>query len=263
MLLSAGDIIRESVGVYRTHAKRLLAYATVVGLPYAILSMGASMLGLFEKGMNIGTALGLMIGGLVVMIIAIWGTAGLTRAIATIRNGGTAPTVGVGLQEVKHLIWPIILVSIITALGVLAGFLLFIIPGIIFSVWYAFGTYAVIIDNHGAGEAMTTSKKLVAGRWWSVVWRLLAPALVFGLLSFLISLVVTLPASFLLVAITPGSVTQIFAVGLMSLLEMLLTILIVPLSTAAPTILYLDLKKTPLPIGPPLPPSNLSTTPHV
>ncbi|MBU0757669.1 MAG: glycerophosphoryl diester phosphodiesterase membrane domain-containing protein [Nanoarchaeota archaeon] len=51
-------------------------------------------------------------------------------------------------------------------------YLLFIIPGIIFQIYWAFSFYALINDKVDISKAMDHSKKVVKGRWW-LVWSYL------------------------------------------------------------------------------------------
>ncbi len=69
-------------------------------------------------------------------------------------------------------------VAALTALTVLAGFVLFIIPGIIFSVWYSFSTFVLVTEQKKGWSALQRSKELVKGKWWAVAGRIGALALV-------------------------------------------------------------------------------------
>jgi len=58
--------------------------------------------------------------------------------------------------------------GLITLLIVMAWSLLFIIPGIIWGVYYSFIIYVVAAKNIGGMKALSESKSLVTGRWWKV-----------------------------------------------------------------------------------------------
>ena len=66
-------------------------------------------------------------------------------------------------------------------------YMLFIIPGIIFSIFWVFSFYALINDNVDVKEAMGHSKKVVKGRWFKVFWYVFLPGLIITLLRFSIS----------------------------------------------------------------------------
>lgn len=74
-------------------------------------------------------------------------------------------------------------VSFIVALTVLGGFILLIIPGIVFAVWFSFSTYVFIAEGKKGKSAMVRSKELVKGYWWVIFGRLL----VIGILGAIVS----------------------------------------------------------------------------
>ncbi len=49
-------------------------------------------------------------------------------------------------------------------------FLLLVVPGIIYSVYWMFASYAVILRNKSGKDALDYSKSIVKGRWWTVAW---------------------------------------------------------------------------------------------
>lgn len=82
-----------------------------------------------------------------------------------------------------------VILSILVGLAVFVGFILLIVPGVIFMVWFAFAYYILIAENIGGIDAMKRSKQMVSGHWWSVFGHLvfvtacsLAVALVLGFL---------------------------------------------------------------------------------
>jgi len=78
-----------------------------------------------------------------------------------------------------HKLLPFILVSLLSSAATLVGFLLFVIPGFIFLVWYRFSQNFAVIDDVGGMAAMSASRKLSAGRWWPTFVRIALPALFF------------------------------------------------------------------------------------
>ncbi len=75
------------------------------------------------------------------------------------------------------------LVLILQGLVVLGGFILFIIPGVIFSIWFAFSGYIMIFEGKKGVEALKASKALVAGYWWAIFGRLLLMMLAIWIIS--------------------------------------------------------------------------------
>ncbi len=70
--------------------------------------------------------------------------------------------------------------TIIYSLIVLGGFILLIIPGIIWSVRFGFFSYLIVDKNMGVIESLKKSREITKGATWEL--------LVFGLLTFLVIL---------------------------------------------------------------------------
>lgn len=119
--------------------------------------------------------------------VNLWVTASL---IGAVRDHDREVKAGDALSEGGELFisyfWVTILFSVITAVG----FILLIIPGIVFTVWFFFAPYILVAEKKGGWSALERSKELVSGRWIAVALRLLLP-LAFGLLisAFLLTIV--------------------------------------------------------------------------
>lgn len=81
--------------------------------------------------------------------------------------------------------WIVILVSAIT----LGGFVLFVIPGIIISVWFSFAWYVFATEQVKGMDALMRSKEYVRGYWWSVVGRFIVLALALLLVASVVQLI--------------------------------------------------------------------------
>jgi len=66
-----------------------------------------------------------------------------------------------------------------------AGYLLLIIPGIIFSIWFLFSVQALVLAGQKGAKALKFSRRLTQGWWWSVTWRVYILVLIGLGLSFL------------------------------------------------------------------------------
>jgi hypothetical protein len=170
----------------------------------------------------------------------LWASLSLTITLKNLAEEKKAPALKEALSGSSHLIWPAICVSVIVSLIVILGAVLLIVPGIIFAVWYAFTLLAVALDEKRGMAALRASKVLVEGRWWSILWRLVVPAVVFGLAVTVIQNSLYLPVDYFLSskivnAIVSGLVASLVACAL------------TPITLAATVILYLNAKQTPVP----------------
>lgn len=123
--------------------------------------------------------------------------------------------------------------ALLVGLIVIIGFILFVIPGVVLSVYFVFASFVLVLENKGIRESMKISREYVRGRWWSVFWRLTVLMVVLIAGSILVSLGVT--------AVFASVVTDASLVGV--ILENGLTLLTMPLACAYVYLLYQDVKR--------------------
>lgn len=68
-------------------------------------------------------------------------------------------------------------------------YVLFIIPGIIFSIYWSFSIFVLMRENTSIWQSMKRSKLIVKGRWW----RVFGYSLLIGLIMYFISAVFSAP----------------------------------------------------------------------
>ncbi len=90
--------------------------------------------------------------------------------------------VDINTKDKYKLVLPVLGVSLLTGLIVCGGFILLIVPAIIFWVWFAFSTFARMIDEKKGLEALRYSRSLSKGRFWKVLGRLLLINIILGII---------------------------------------------------------------------------------
>lgn len=165
------------------------------------------------------------------------------------------------LSKGLKLLAPMIWVGILTGLAVAGGLVLFIIPGIIFALWFVFSGQTVVFENQRGVNALKASKQLVKDRLGAVFGRLILAALLLGIISSIVGgitgalgLALALSNSLLGVILT-ASVAQAFS-----------SFVVTPLGIVFTYLLYKDLRSkqtteatpvTPMPTSvAPTPPTN-------
>jgi hypothetical protein len=241
MLKPAGEIVSESFHLYLKNFRAFIPYLLIMFLPVLILSLlGAAFLYLeiLWPASGLATNIILLILRLVEMILSLWTYIALTRALnAVFLNQSLSWKEG--FKTSSRFIWPFILVSILKFLIILGGTVLLIIPGIIFSVWYKFALYPVILDGMKSMPSLQKSHILVTGRWWSVAFRLFIIGLLLLLMSVALVLLVLFISNYL-----PGP--KFLQMMIISLLTVLFNTVIVPWSVAAYLILYHNIRENPV-----------------
>lgn len=147
------------------------------------------------------------------------------------------------------------LISILVGLAVLGGFILLIVPGIIFAIWYCFAGYINVLetDNNKGLAAMRRSKELVVGKWGATFWRLVIPSLA----VYVVAMIAVVLLTFLLAGgnmdLTLAKTSAIY-----NSLTTIVILFLAPLMSAFPIILYNSLKecKNTAPTATPTPTPN-------
>jgi len=183
-----GDILTAAFDVYKANAGRLITIVAVVVVPLSFISHFFT--GVVFKahevtqdvvlgGQTISTTTvssksfgALVFGGLIAALIVVVISAALQAALT---RGAALATVGepidleasyrYGFRRFGSVFWISLLVGIIVAVG----FILFIIPGIIFLTMLAVAIPALIVENRRGTDALGRSWNLVKGNFWHVL----------------------------------------------------------------------------------------------
>ena len=139
-------------------------------------------------------------------------------------------TTSQAIKSASKYLGKYILLAIAVSLALMGLYLLLIIPGIIFTIYWIFAAYILVGENADIIESMKRSKAVVRGRWWKVFGYCLLLLLVFMGISLLFSI----PGSILGAIFQSTVVSDIF-----SLASYIITI---PLGILFLKNFYLDLK---------------------
>ncbi|MBT3538949.1 hypothetical protein HOF40_02975 [Candidatus Parcubacteria bacterium] len=244
MLITATDVISRSIKVYRENASLLLKYAGLILIPAVLIMLAGYSLGVFIVFTN-SIFLGFGLYSLLVFLLSLVGftiSLSMIRVVAALYQNQPAPDLVPDLKSSLGLLLPAILVSILSGLAIVGGLILLIIPGIIFAVWFMFSLHALMLDNKHTVDALKYSKSLVKGRWGEVLWKIILPTLAFALIFAIIQWIFRMMLSI------DEEMLKILTVktGIYTVLTICVSALMTPITTAVPTILYVELKKTPV-----------------
>ena len=186
-----GDLVTVSFNLFTRNFTPLFTLATIVVAPYVILIDGVWGRALAE-GASARTHSGpttayLLVGFLVVQPLM---AATVVRFLLALQAGRQL-TVGEALRAGLQVVVPAGAAVLLAAIGIAAGALLFVLPGIWLAVRWAFVAQAVVVLGARGPGALRASAALVDGSWWSTCGRLL----VLNLVGAAINLVTGLPAA--------------------------------------------------------------------
>lgn len=187
MELSNGiDLIRESLKIFfeKKNSVYLFKIYSVALIPSLMPYVFAMLVA--RNGGN-GQSLYLILLAIITIPISLWVGASGLEAVKRVIGGGLFDFRDTYKASWKYL-WRLLLTGILTGIIFTGGFLLLIIPGIIFWVWYSFTPWMVVDKGFGVIQSLKESKALVKGRFWKVFGRIVvitifAVVIEFGLSS--------------------------------------------------------------------------------
>jgi hypothetical protein len=212
--IDVGGVIRRVLNIYVDQASVLMPVAAVVfvftGIIAALLVVASPALALVA--LLIDLVAGTLFTGMVVELVA------------DVQDGRRDSSPRQLLQAVTPVLGPLILVGIIAAIGIVIGFILIIIPGLILITIWSVAAPVVVLENPGAFAALSRSRELVRGNGWQVFGVILVLYIVVGVVSFIIEAA----------ADSAGS-------GAGIVVRVIIGVLTAPLASLAAAVLYFEL----------------------
>lgn len=187
-LSGVGDLLSRSWQIYK---ERIWVFLGIIILPWlSILPLGLLVAGLMRLPQLLPIlSVVILIFALIVIIVTLWSSVALLYAIKEREEKiGIKESFTKGWHKIISYLWISISVGFIT----LVGFLFFIIPGIIFAVWFSLATYVLVAEDLRGSKALSRSKQLVSGNWWKVFWRFLVLGIITVVIYIIYGLVIAL-----------------------------------------------------------------------
>jgi hypothetical protein len=173
---SVGEILEAAFSLYVKHWKSLIQIVAIVVVPLTLVQyfLGNAVGGGVTRDasgrvvdVNGGVFAGAALTGILTLIVQQILIGAVAWAVASVLIG-REPDVNESYRFGYKRLWSILLVSILFALAVFAGFIALIIPGIIIAVRFSVAIPALVVEGKRGTEALGRSWNLVRGRSWSV-----------------------------------------------------------------------------------------------
>jgi hypothetical protein len=231
--LGIGEILSTAFQLYRRHWRTLFAIAAVVVVPLTLLQYllgdwirSRGEVTSYQQISTATWAVGAagLVAGLAGLLMYLVLTGAITRAVAA-EVAGQDPSVEESYRFGFHRLGAVLLVSVLVGLATIAGFILFIIPGIYIGVRLAVSVEALVVEGRPGTQAMGRSWELVGGHWWHAFGALV----VAGLLTGVVNAVITSPFN------NTGWFVQAVAAAVA-------TVITLPYGVLVGVLLYLDLR---------------------
>jgi hypothetical protein len=213
--VDSGGVIRRVFDIYVDQAPVLMPAAAVVfvftGILNAVLVAAAPALALVS---------------LVISLVAMTLFTGMiVQLVADLQDGRRDANVRGLLQAAVPVIGELILVGIVAGVGIVVGFILIIVPGLILITIWSVAAPVVVLERPGGLRALGRSRELVRGNGWQV----------FAVIFVLGILVVIVGSAIELTADSAGA-----GVGIVA--RVIVGVLTAPLSALAAAVLYFELR---------------------
>jgi hypothetical protein len=220
--MQPGEIYREAWALYKRFWKHFIPIALFIFLIVAVASL------LLVLGLGwVGAIFALLLS----FVGTFWLQGAIAEAVADVRDGRADLSIGETLNRVSPHVARLGAAGLLAVLGVVAGLILLIVPGLVLLTWWILISPVIVLERRGIFEAFGRSRELVRGQGWNV----------FGTIAIgvLISIGASIVVSILLSGLGLADWLQSFATNLVS------NAVIAPFVAAAWTLMYLHLRGEP------------------
>jgi hypothetical protein len=176
--LDFGSAFSRVFDLYGKHFVPLITYAAI--FYFVIAAIMALVLGVLITSVTAGALLGLV--GIVVAIIgSMLLTGAYIIALTEANNTGSFPSFGEVWPRVTPKLGALIVTAIIAGIGIMLGFILLIIPGLVLATWWYVASPVVMLEDKSGFDALGRSRELVRGNGWTVFALFLVVSILTGI----------------------------------------------------------------------------------
>ena len=222
--------------VSRTFGALTRNFGVFFALSAALVGIPAFLIGLMDLESGAFAVAGI-IGGLISFITTYILQGALIHGAVVDFNGGRASFRDCLSTGVKHFL-PLLAIAILMALGVWAGMILLIIPGVILAIMWVVAVPARVVENTDIMESFGRSRELTKGSRWGI----LGLGIIYLIVYVLVTVIVMVPVGIFAGSAGAGG----FFIGFLNALA---TIVASMIGAAGVSALYFELRKSKEGIG--------------
>jgi hypothetical protein len=213
--LDVGAVVRKVFDIYVGQANVLMPAAAVVFVFSELIA------GLLISERSAGLEL---LAALIVLVATTLFTGMVVELVADVRDGRRDARPAQLLRAVTPVLWPLIGVGLVAGVGVVLGFIFFVIPGLILLTIWSLAAPVMVLERPRVFAALARSRDLVRGNGMRV----------FGVIVLLVLVVRVIGYAIDAVAESAGSGAGIVA-------RVVVGVLTAPLPALAAAVLYFEL----------------------
>jgi hypothetical protein len=239
-LLSPIALLKQAWGLYKNNIWKfagIMAIPMVLAFILTLLAGGGFLVLLFFiwKMKLLGLALLLvagLVGAILFTLLFLWSHVAL---IVAVRDREERIGVLEAYKRSRHLISSYFTTNLIVGLVVIGGFMLFVVPGVIFAVWLSLVSFVFVCENLKGMDALVRSREYVRGKWGAVLGRIVSVAIVYFVAGFVLDIIM--------------SVVKVPTLLSRPLQSFIMSILVAPFMTIYMYFLYMNLRVSNPPVS--------------
>lgn len=187
-LSSPIDLIKRSVDIF-SKKKNLIFFLEIylLILPFSVFSVVQNFVPALQNlqltySWQLGLNLLLNVGYL--LVSALVGVSVISSFRTVLGNEKLSVIEALRKSCAKYW-WPYFLLTIVVAIITGLGFVLLIVPGVLFLTWFSFARFILVEKGSKIKESLVTSRNLVKGKFWKIFGRLI----VFGVFELVVEFI--------------------------------------------------------------------------
>ena len=175
-LISINEILR---GAWRVYSDKFLVLVGIAVVPHLLFFFA-------EIAIGPGSPLGDFAGVLFSAAGIAFSIASAVALVLVVSCGGYVIS---AYRDSTPYILSYFWLSVLGGLIVFGGFVMLFAPALIFTVWFIFGVFILVLENKKGFYALLASKEYVRGYWLPVFWRFAFLFAIFSALSYFFTLI--------------------------------------------------------------------------
>ncbi|CAM3631960.1 hypothetical protein KIPE111705_17965 [Kibdelosporangium persicum] len=256
--LGLGEILDGAITAIRTYPKQMLGVSALMSTIANLLSLGAVLFivnqttWLYSDLPLTASEADRALEDLQVALIVAIPSIIISLLIGTFLNGvltvvmgkavlGQPITVGEAWSHVRPRFGALLGLSLLYALIVIVGAVLFVIPGVWLYVLFSLCSTALILEGATVGKALGRSRTLVNGAWWRTFGILLLATIIASVLAQIVQIPFSLATGGLNTVTgtgpTPGIEVTLLLTALAGIIAETITL---PFTSGVTTLIYID-----------------------
>jgi hypothetical protein len=179
--MSIGAVLDEAWTLFTRFFLRFFVLALVV---FAVVNLLFALIVEAISADNSGRALWLAILGIATAVIGTtWLQGAFVYAVQDARDGSFDATLGEVFSRVSPSILPLLIAGLLAGLGIVAGLILLVVPGLFLMTIWAVIAPVIVLEKRPPLAAFGRSRELVRGHGWTVFGIVVITGLLTGIAS--------------------------------------------------------------------------------